>query len=34
LGGRFHGFIEARYHHLVDAIAPTGLVPVTVGLRM
>jgi hypothetical protein len=34
LAGHVHGFIEARYHHLVDAIAPTGLVPVTVGLRM
>jgi len=34
VAGRFHAFVEARYHHFVDAIAPTSLLPVTVGLRM
>jgi hypothetical protein len=34
VAGHFHAFVEARYHHFVDAIAPTSLLPVTVGLRM
>jgi len=35
LAGRVRAFVEARYHHLFDGpSAPTGLVPVTIGLRM
>lgn len=32
--GRFHAFVEVRYHHLFDAPSePTWLLPVTCGLR-
>ena len=35
LAGHVRAFVEARYHHLFDGpSAPTGLVPVTIGLRL
>jgi hypothetical protein len=34
LAGHVQAFVEARYHRVVDAIAPSWLMPVTVGLRM